>query len=140
MWGGESLGTYGGGAVRGALNVVLRTDLEGFEVHTVAREPSKDGGSGRQGSVFWGGAVGDGRMTLGVDTLKRDKIASDSRDYSRSTWEGGTFPSAKNVSIFGNTVWVFQPGAIRSVSLGECDPGKVIPATQKSSCCYQPGR
>ncbi len=124
VWGGDTLGTYGGSAVRGAINVVLRTDLEGFEVHTVARQPSKDGGGGRQGSVFWGGAVGDGHMTLGVDTLKRDKIASDSREYSRSTWEGGTFPSAKNVSIGGNTVWVFQPSAIRSVSLGECDPEK----------------
>ncbi len=122
---GDTLGTYGGSAVRGALNVVLRTDLEGFEVHTVARAPSKDGGGGRQGSVFWGGAVGDGHMTLGVDTLKRDKIPSDSREHSRSTWNGtGTFSDAKNVSIGGNTVWVFRPGAIRTISLGECDREK----------------
>ena len=44
----------------GALNVVLRTDLDGVEARAVARKPSKDGGDGWQGSAFWGGAVGEG--------------------------------------------------------------------------------
>ena len=38
---GESLGTLGGIAVRGAINVVLRNDLDGFETRTVARMPSR---------------------------------------------------------------------------------------------------
>ena len=51
----ESLGTLGGhAAVRGAFNLVLRKDLEGFDVRTVARVPSRDGGDARQGSVVWG--------------------------------------------------------------------------------------
>ena len=106
---GETLGTLDGHAVRGALNVVLRTDLDGVEVRTVVRMPTRDGGDGRQGSVFWGGAVGEGRMTLGADVLRRQEITARSRDYSRSVWqEGGSFNEAQNISVGGNTVWVVQ--------------------------------
>ena len=125
---GDTLGTLGGGAVRGALNVVLRNDLDGVEARAVARMPSRDGGEGRQGSVFWGGAVGEGRMTLGADILRRQRITAQSREYSRSVWtQDGAFKDAKNVSFGGNTVWVVQRDEdghftdTRSVSLGECD-------------------
>ena len=128
---GDSLGTLGGGAVRGALNVVLRTDLDGFETRALTRLPSRDGGDGWQGSVFWGGAVGKGRMTVGVDVLGREEITARSREYSRSAWkEGGAFKETQNVSVGGNTVWVVQRDAdedvtgVRSVALGECDPAK----------------
>ncbi len=135
---GDSLGTLGGSAVRGALNVVLRSDLDGFEARALTRLPSRDGGDGWQGSVFWGGAVGErGRLSVGVDVLDRQEITAQSRDYSRSAWrEGGAFNEAQNISVGGNTVWVIQieettapdgePGyditGIRSVALGDCDP------------------
>ena len=71
--GGESLGSVGGTA-RGALNIVLRTSLDGFETRTVTRAPSREGGDGWQGSAFWGGSFGEkGRMTLGVDVIDRQK-------------------------------------------------------------------
>ena len=125
---GDTLGTLDGSAVRGALNVVLRTDLDGVETRMVARVPNRDGGEGRQGSVFWGGAVGEGRMTLGADVLRRGEITARSREYSRSVWtQGGAFNETQNVSVGGNTVWVVQRDEdgrftdTRSVSLGECD-------------------
>ena len=128
---GDSLGTMDGSAVRGALNVVLRTDLDGVEAQTVARMPTRDGGDGRQASVFWGSAVGDGRMTVGADILRRQEITARSRDYSRSVWrEGGSFNESQNVSVGGNTVWVVQRDeagdvtGVRSVPLGECDPAR----------------
>ena len=131
---GDSLGTLGGSAVRGALNVVLRSDLDGFEARALTRLPSRDGGDGWQGSVFWGGAVGErGRLNVGVDVLDRQEITAQSRDYSRSVWqEDGAFNEASNVSVGGNTVYIIQlqfnddgvpTGAdLRSVALGECDP------------------
>ena len=126
--GGDSLGTLGGSAVRGALNIVLRSDLDGFEARTVVRMPTRDGGDGRQGSVFWGGEVGEGRMTLGVDVLRREEITAQSREYSRSEWvEGGAFRETQNVSVGGNTVFVVQYddeekfAGVRSVALGKCD-------------------
>ena len=129
---GDSLGTLGASAVRGAINVVLREDLEGFETRGIVRMPSRDGGEGFQGSVFWGGAVGKGRMTLGVDAIGRQEITSQSRDFSRSEWrEGGAFNETQNVSVGGNTVWVIQrddetgtPTGERSIALGDCDPAK----------------
>ncbi len=128
---GDTLGTFDGDAVRGAMNVVLRNDLDGFEAHTVTRIPDQEGGNGRQGSVFWGGAVGEGRMTLGVDVLDREEITGQSRDYSRSVWsDGGAFNTARNISPGGNTVWIVQrdedqsPTGVRSVALGECDPAE----------------
>ena len=123
---GESLGTIGGhAAVRGAFNLVLRKDLEGFDVRTVARMPSRDGGDARQGSVVWGGEIGDGgHMTLGVDILDRQEIEGSTREHSRSEWEeGGSFAEAKNVSVGGNTVYIFDISelALRTVPLGACD-------------------
>ncbi|MDE2913360.1 MAG: TonB-dependent receptor [Paracoccaceae bacterium] len=126
LLGGDSLGTLGGSAVAGAINIVLRSDVEGFETRALARSPSRDGGTGVQGSVFWGGSIGnDGRMTLGVDLLDRQEITARSREFSRSEWsEGGSFSDSKNVSIGGNTVWVVDKstGDVRTVSLGACDP------------------
>jgi len=123
----ESLGTLGGhAAVRGAFNLVLRKDLDGFDVRTVARMPSRDGGEARQGSVVWGGAIGDGgHLTVGVDILDREEIAGSTREHSRSEWaEGGSFAEARNVSVGGNTVYVSDTSAdeLRAVALGECDP------------------
>ena len=127
---GDTLGTLGGSAVRGALNIVLRNDLDGVEVRAVARMPTRDGGDGGQGSAFWGGAVGEGRMTVGVDVLGREEITARSREHSRSEWiDGGAFNEAQNVSVGGNTVWIVErengrTTGIRSVPLGECDPAK----------------
>ena len=123
----ESLGIHGGhAAVRGAFNLVLRKDLDGFDVRTVARMPSRDGGDARQGSVVWGGAVGaGGYLTIGVDILDRQEIVGSTREHSRSEWtEGGSFADAKNVSIGGNTVYIFDTSTkdLRAVPLGDCDP------------------
>ena len=122
----ESLGTIGGhAAVRGAFNLVLRKDLDGFDVRTVARVPARDGGEARQASAVWGGAIGaGGHITVGVDILDRREIVGSTREHSRSEWvDGGSFAEAKNVSVGGNTVYVFDTSAeeLRAVPLGRCD-------------------
>ena len=128
---GDTLGALGGSAISGAINIVLRKDLDGFETRALTRLPSREGGDGWQGSVFWGGEVGAGHMTFGADVLRRQEIPSRSRDFSRSVWQqDGAFSEARNVSVSGNTVWVVQRDedgevtGVRSVALGECDPAK----------------
>ena len=128
---GDSLGTLGGSAVRGAINVVMRKDLDGVETRALTRMPSREGGDGWQGSAFWGGAIGKGHMTIGADFLRRQEITARSRNYSRSAWkEGGAFNEAQNVSVGGNTVWIVQRDdegkvtGVRSVALGDCDPAR----------------
>ncbi len=136
--GGDSLGSVAGTA-RGALNVVLRKDLDGFETRTVTRAPGRKGGDAWQGSTFWGGAFGKGRMTLGVDVIDRQETPDSERVHSRSEWvEDGEFSRMKNVSISGNTAFVVKktggvrdtqnidgedvPLPKRSVRLGDCNP------------------
>lgn len=128
---GDGLGRFGGVAVNGAINVVMRKDFDGFETRALTRIPGKDGGDSWQGSVFWGGPIGGGgRMSFGVDVLRRQEIPSLSREFSRSVWrEGGSFSEARNVSVGGNTVYIadFEDSAfrgIRAVPLGDCDPAK----------------
>ena len=121
----ESLGTFvGHAAIRGAVNLVLRKDLDGFDVRTIARLPSRDGGDALQGSTVWGGTIGtDGYLTVGVDILKRKEIVGSTRDHSRSEWTpGGSFAETKNVSHGGNTVYIFDTSEneSRSISLGSC--------------------
>ncbi len=130
---GDGLGEFGGAAVNGAINVVMRKDVDGFETRAVTRMPGKKGGNSWQGGVFWGGPIGDsgGHMTVGVDVLRRQEIPARSREFSRSVWqEGGSFEESSNVSVGGNTVWVVQRDeagefeGIRTVALGDCDPEK----------------
>ena len=126
---GDGLGTLGGSAVRGAINVVLRDTLDGFETRALTRMPSQEGGDGWQGSAFWGGAFGNGRITVGVDAARRQEIPARAREHSRSSWTpGAAFRESRNVSVGGNTVWVVKRDAenqvtgVRSAALGECDP------------------
>ncbi|MDE0281946.1 MAG: TonB-dependent receptor [Gammaproteobacteria bacterium] len=122
----EGLGTLGGhAAVLGGFNLVLRQDLEGFDVRTVARMPDRAGGEARQAGAVWGGAVGDGgHLTFGVDFLDRGEIVGSAREHSRSEWtDGGSFAEARNVSVGGNTVYVLDASAdeLRAVPLGGCE-------------------
>ncbi len=129
LLGGESLGTFGGGTVRNALNVVLREDWDGTAVRALARVPSRKGGDGYQGSASWGGKVGEGHLSVTADTFTRRHIASADRDYSRGKWTpDGSFADASNISRGGNTVFIAKFDAsdefegFRSVALGDCDP------------------
>ena len=138
---GDGLGTLGGSAVRGAINVVLRNTLEGFETRALTRMPSQEGGDGWQGSAFWGGAFGKGRITVGVDAVRRQEIPARAREHSRSAWTpDGSFREARNVSVGGNTVWVLQRDTAGEVTgraiggMGECDRRRAyIPAPPQQS-------
>ena len=139
----ESLGTLGGhAAVRGAFNLVLRKDLDGFDVRAVTRLPSRDGGEAQQGSALWGGTIGSGgHLTVGVDILNRNEISGSTRDHSRSEWTPGeSFTDAKNVSVGGNTVYIFDDSEskLRVVPLGDCDPadGYTGPLSNPSGAAY----
>ena len=126
----ESLGTLGGhAAVQGAYNLVLRDDFDGVDARAVTRIPYRDGGNAGQGSLLWGTGIGaGGHLSIGVDVLSRREIVGSTREHSRSEWdEGGSFADAKNVSVGGNTVYVFDAseGTLRAVPLGECDPARL---------------
>ena len=101
----SAVGPLAGHATSGAVNVVLREDLEGIEAEAGVIQPSEEGAQSPSGSVLWRGPVGRGRLTVGVDSLRRSEIRLADRDYGRSSWrEGGSFAQAIGVSPSGNTV------------------------------------
>ena len=98
---------HGGHAIAGAVNIVLRRGYEGVELLAFANRPSDAGGDADQGSALWGGAVGQGHMTIGVDVFQREEIPDAAREHSRAKWTpGGLFADASGVSIGGNTVFI----------------------------------
>ena len=136
----SAIGLHGGAATAGAVNIVLRHDLEGAEVRLGGERPTKAGGDAEHGSVTWGGAIGEGRMLIGTDVFRREEIRSTDREFSRARWTpGGSFADAAGVNEGGNTVYIptrsynddgsvdatFVPDApenVRSIarSLGDC--------------------
>ena len=102
-----AVGLHGGFATAGAINIVLRHDLEGAEVRLGGERPTKAGGDAEHGSVTWGGAIGEGRMLIGADAFRREEIRSTDRDFSRARWTpGGSFADAAGVNAGGNTVYI----------------------------------
>ena len=119
------------GAVHGAINVVLRNDLDGFETRAIARRPSQEGGEGRQGSAFWGGAVGKGKMTSawtssGARKSPRRAVITAAPSGRRAARSTGRRTSASAATPSGSFSEKNKrtTGVIRSVALGECDPAK----------------
>ena len=109
----------GGQAISGTINVVLRSGYEGTEVSGGVGLPSQEGLDGEHGSALWGGALGSGRITIGVDHIGREEVRDADRAYSRAQWTpGGSFADATGVSSSGNTI---NLGDLGLRSLGDCD-------------------
>ena len=112
---------HGGHAIAGAVNIVLRRGYEGVEATAFAGRPTDAGGDSEQGSALWGGAVGKGRMTIGVDVFRSEEIPDAAREHSRAKWTpGGTFADATGVSTGGNTVRIPTADGTIARPLGDC--------------------
>lgn len=58
---------YGSDAVAGVANVILKDDIEGFEVQGSYRQPKGDGGEETNLSAMWGTTSDNGFFTVGVE-------------------------------------------------------------------------
>ncbi len=115
---GSGSGLYPGGAVSGAINIVLRSDFEGLELQGGIGLPDAPGADSQHGAAIWGGAAGRGHLVIGADAISKDEIRSADREHSRASWTpGGSFRETTGVSEFANTVVV---GGIAK-PLGDCD-------------------
>ena len=116
----------GGHAIGGAVNIVLKRDLEGLQVQASPAWTTQAGGDFGQGSVLWGSALGRGHLTIGADLFRREEILEKDRAYSRASWTpGGSFADTTGVSTRGNTLFITTgTGDDRRTvarSLGECE-------------------
>ena len=109
----------GGLAISGTINIVLKIGYEGAEISANAGLPTQEGLDGEHGSAVWGGALGSGHVTIGIDHIGREEVRDADRAYSRAQWTpGGTLADATGVSTGGNTIYLENLG-LRS--LGDCD-------------------
>ena len=113
---------HGGQAIGGAVNIVLRRDLDGVELQGNLTRPSRRGGDAEHVSAVWGGAVGRGQVMVGMDGFRREEIRRADRDYSRALWApGGSFADVSGVSAAGNTVFIpTDEGGSIARALGDC--------------------
>ena len=120
---GDAAALHGGHAVGGAINIVLRSGLKGFEAQVGAARPGQAGADSEQGGFVWGGALGRGGAVIGVDVVRREEIRDADRDYSRGTWTpGGPFADSRDISVGGNTAFITPPdGSTISRPIGECE-------------------
>ena len=97
VFGGSLSALNSRGSIAGAINIILRRDFEGIEVQLNGNRPTNPGADAEHLSGLWGGTVGEGHMTIGVDTFQRDSIRGADREFSRSTWtKDGSFDTASN--------------------------------------------
>ena len=113
---------HAGGAVGGAVNVVLRRGHEGAEAWAGAELPDGAGGDTHRAGGLWGGKVGQGRLTLGAERFERSEIRVADRGFSRGRYaEGGDFADTVGVSVGGNTVFVPTGEGAVARPLGACE-------------------
>lgn len=118
----SAAGLHGGHASGGAVNIVLRRGYEGAAVSARAYRPTTgSGGDSEHASALWGGAVGEGRLVMGVDFLREQEVRSKDRAYSRAKWTpGGAFDDTVGVGS-GNTLTIkISDDEAVARSLGDC--------------------
>ncbi len=100
-----------------------RRGYEGIEVQAGASRPTQQAcGDSEHGSALLGGALGRGRLVIGVDTFRRQEIRDADRDYGRASWmPGGSFADASGVSVGGNTVFISTTDGSIARPLGDCE-------------------
>ena len=112
----------GGHAIGGAVNIVLKRDLDGLQVQASPAWTTQAGGDFGQGSVLWGSALGRGHLTIGADLFRREEIRNRDRGYNRASWTpGGSFADTTGVSVGGNTLLIRTGDKTVGRSLGDCE-------------------
>ncbi len=103
----DSGGALYPGSPGGAINIVLRHGFEGATAWAGTERPARPGSEIENTGAMWGGKVGRGRLTVGVEGFRQAEIRRKDRAHTRSSWtEGGTFADTAGVSVGGNTVFI----------------------------------
>ncbi|TMO71706.1 TonB-dependent receptor plug domain-containing protein [Pseudoalteromonas aurantia] len=76
--------TYGSDAVAGVINIILRDDIEGFEVSGKVSDTADGGGEEQNFTLLWGSSNDKGNHNFSLDYFKRGDIFYSDRDYTAS--------------------------------------------------------
>ena len=122
LLGDNAAALRGGDAMSGAVNIVLKRNVEGLQIQASPTWTTQPGGEFGQGSVVWGSKVGDGHVTMGFDVYRQAPILEDDRSHSRTSYTpGGPFADTTGVSVGGNTMYLKNTqGRTIARPLGNC--------------------
>ncbi|MDE0147713.1 MAG: TonB-dependent receptor [Rhodospirillaceae bacterium] len=113
----------------GAINIVLRHGFEGATAWAATERPARPGSEIENVGAMWGGKIGRGRLTIGVDGFRQAEIRNKDRPYTAASWtDGGSFAGVSGVSVGGNTIFVTDGNGTNTTAddvtvarpLGEC--------------------
>ena len=74
---------YGSDAIAGVINVVPKTNFEGFEISVGASQPQEDGGDHYDMGLLFGVTGQKGFFTAGITYVRDDEIDFQDRDFSQ---------------------------------------------------------
>ncbi len=74
---------YGSDAVAGVGNIILRNDLDGFEVFLSGNYNEQGGGDDYTISAAWGTQFNNGFIGIGAEYARRDEVLNGDRDFFR---------------------------------------------------------
>jgi len=72
---------YGSDAVAGVVNLITKTDFNGFEIDGFNSVPTKAGGEQYSGSVMWGKSSDKGHILIALDYFHQNELARGDRSY-----------------------------------------------------------
>lgn len=118
---------YGSDAVAGVINILLRDDLDGFEIQGTYDRPFEEGGQQSVVSAAWGKTADRGKIGVSVEYSTREAIKNRDRDFSQCEKfieidRGGIIRSADTSLVPGTTVNSCKLQTINRVFIGDNNP------------------
>lgn len=78
---------YGSDAVAGVANIILKKDVEGFDITAARSQPKGDGGEETVLSAMWGTTFDNGFVTVGAEYNDQKAISRGGYDFTRGCEE-----------------------------------------------------
>lgn len=75
---------YGSDAIAGVVNVIMRSDVDGFEIEGSYSQPEQSGGEEKTISAMWGTTSDKGSFVIGGEFYDRTTIKYKDRDFTEN--------------------------------------------------------
>lgn len=121
--------TYGSDAIAGVINIVLKDDIEGFEITAQYGDTADGGGEEQNVSIVMGTSDDKSSHTFIMDYFDREEILYADRDYSRTANQTALRPNDPDAVDFRSSSGI--PGTIALAS----DPTNRMPDTFGNDVC-----
>ncbi len=131
---------YGSDAIAGVSNIILETDVEGFQIESSASDPQSGGADERSVSMAWGNTFDNGYVMIGAEYYNRQRQAIRDNPFINDC-EGFVYETPNGDILRGNRGGLGAPQASGHL---DCD---IFPLTNRiqvenafwGSLYYTPG-